>query len=549
MLEDALPADTEPTRPAFARLARAVRAVAYSLLPLAILLLVLEVVLRLAGLGDPDARLGIARGFDRSARYLVPDADVPGAWRTQMFDGDSREVFIPPRDGRVRVLLFGGSNTIAFPERLLAELLGRARPQPGWELVNLGRPGYGSERVSILLEQAMVLEPDIVLIYSGHNEFVERGFAMELAEAWGPPGAEDLARAMQRLRTVNVLTDLLAARSTPAGEASAAPHTRPGDDAEPGADAEGRPETHAAARETFFNLSYEQTLLFYDVYRDNLTAMCRTARQHGAQVMLCTVVGNMLSQPAVAANPRNVLLEDKLRRHTYLVDRALRRLPGRTVDGLMPLPGGRPPIRPHWYDWGQQIPGTEGTAGPRDSDRPPPPRLRQLKPPFAGGPFWADPSGWSDEVHALVRTLAQFHARKLTADERHALEEARALLEEALTLMPQDSLSTYALGLCQYLAGDDARAVQLFREAARLDLAPNRGNDITNDIVRRLGASLPDVLVVDVEAIVAGACPSGLIGYELMVDSCHLHAATLPLLMESLVPGLLALAERGVGSR
>jgi hypothetical protein len=539
-----LPADEQPPRPARARLRGAARALAYSLVPLAVLVVLLELALRVAGLGDPDARLGPGRGFDRDARYLVPDGEVPGAWRTQMFDGDSIEVFIPPRDDRLRVLLFGGSNTIAFPDRVLQDLLDRARPEPGFEVVNLGRPGYGSERVSILLEQAMVLEPDVVVVYSGHNEFVEHGFAMELAEAWGAPGAADLAKALQRLRTVNVLTDLLAGLSGPTGkdDAARAGPARPDDDAGVGVD--DLPEAHVAARETYFGLRYEQTLLFYDVYRDNLAAMCRTARAHGARVLLCTVVGNMLSPPAVAANPRDLLPEEPLRRHTYLVDRALRRLPQRAVDGLLRVPGGGAPIRPRWYDWGQQIRGAAGSGGPRRDGRPLPPPLRPLAPPFSGGPFWADPAGWADDVDRLVRVLSQLHNRRLTADERHELVEARALLEEARVLMPHDSLSTYALGLCQYLLGDDARAVKLLREASRLDLAPNRGNDLTNGIVRELGATLPEVMVVDVEALVAGCCPSGLIGYELMVDNCHLHAGAMPVLMELLVPGIVELAGR-----
>jgi hypothetical protein len=543
----------EPHRPAPGRPARIVRALAFSLLPLLVLLLLAELVLRLAGLGDPEARGSLARGFDRDARYLVPDGHVPGAWRTQMFDGAATELFIPPRDARLRVLLFGGSNTTAFPEKQLQGLLDQARPQPGWEVVNLGRPGYGSERVSILLEQAMVLEPDIVLIYSGHNEFVEHGFAMELAASWSAPGSAGVASALQRLRTVNMLTDLFAGLSTP-DRGSARPPARPAgpdDEAGVGADAapeaagaDNRPETHEAARETFFGLTYEQTLLFYDVYRENLKAMCRTAREHGVRVMLCTVAGNMLAQPAAAANPRDVLDDEILRRHTYLVDRALRRLPRRAAENLMRLPGGAAPIRPHWYDWGQPIRGAAGSAHPAEGARPEPPALRALKPPFAGGPFWADPAGWSEEIHALVGTLSVLHQRRLTDDERLAVGEARGRLEEALTLMPQDSLSTFALGLCHYLLRDDVRAVQSLREAARLDLAPNRGNDLTNDIVRNLGASLPEVLVVDVEAILAGACPSGLIGYELMVDNCHLHAGALPVLMEQFVPGLVQLAGR-----
>ena len=130
-----------------------------------------------------------------------------------MRDDPELEVLVPPKGERRRVLLVGGSNTQLFPGEVLEERLvarsAEAGGRRGWEVVNLGRPGYGSERLRIYLAQAMVLEPDVVVIYTGHNEFVEAGFADDLhrrrdhaATRW----TDRATRALQRLRTFNLLT-------------------------------------------------------------------------------------------------------------------------------------------------------------------------------------------------------------------------------------------------------------------------------------------------------------------------------------------------------
>ena len=144
--------EAEPTR----RLPLPLRLVA-ALLPLVLMLVLAEVALWVAGVGDQKL-LDLSRGFDASGAYIVPDPEVEGGFRTNIFgDSSVEEIAIPPKGEATRVILFGGSNTQTFPEFVLAETLAEKAPDQAFEVINLGRAGYGSERVKILFQQALVL--------------------------------------------------------------------------------------------------------------------------------------------------------------------------------------------------------------------------------------------------------------------------------------------------------------------------------------------------------------------------------------------------------
>ncbi|MFW6168867.1 MAG: hypothetical protein ACODAD_00150 [Planctomycetota bacterium] len=56
----------------------------------------------------------------------------------------------------------------------LREFLPVAHPSRRWEVVNAGGVGYASYRVAKLMEELVRYEPDLFIIYSGHNEFLKR---------------------------------------------------------------------------------------------------------------------------------------------------------------------------------------------------------------------------------------------------------------------------------------------------------------------------------------------------------------------------------------
>ncbi len=79
-----------------------------------------------------------------------------------------------------RIFCVGGSTTYGRPYDdmtsfcgWLRAMLPKADPTRKWEVINAGGVSYASYRVSTLMEELIDYKPDLFIIYSGHNEFLE----------------------------------------------------------------------------------------------------------------------------------------------------------------------------------------------------------------------------------------------------------------------------------------------------------------------------------------------------------------------------------------
>jgi tetratricopeptide (TPR) repeat protein len=79
-----------------------------------------------------------------------------------------------------RIFCLGGSTTYGRPYNdatsfagWLRELLPAADKSKAWEVINAGGISYASYRVAHLMEELIHYQPDLFLIYTGHNEFLE----------------------------------------------------------------------------------------------------------------------------------------------------------------------------------------------------------------------------------------------------------------------------------------------------------------------------------------------------------------------------------------
>ncbi|MBM3985292.1 MAG: SGNH/GDSL hydrolase family protein [Planctomycetes bacterium] len=510
------------------------RRLLFSALTLVLFALLLEGALALTGVGDPRMRLSLTRGFSPTASYFAPVPDKPGHVTTQMFNGESVEVVIPPRSDKVRVMLFGGSNTESFRVDWIRQPLQAALPEPGVEVFNLGRHGYGSERVRILFTQALEHDPDVVLIYMGHNEFIEQGFAAELIEQWRQPWMLKAVEKLSVLHTMNAAVDV--AESLALGRATLTPEQQ-----------RGRGEATV-----FKTLTWERTQIFYEVYEKNLRAMVSLARDAGAKVVLCTLVGNDFDPPFVWNLPRDLptetvqLVHRKRHQAATLIPFCLRR-------SLIQSSTSDPAVHLRPTDWGESItPAQLAERRAREPQNPAPP-LRPLLGELAGQAFGQPSSDWLPPVYPLMATISKICARQLEPADRQALEHAATLLQEVLVLVPDHPATLFELGLVTYmLGGQDERARDLLVAAAHYDRAPTRANDIVNGIVREVAGELagePDVRFFDSERWFRERCPQGLIGYEVMMDNCHLHQGAREILVGNLVPLLEELAREAAEER
>lgn len=177
------------------------------------------------------------------------------------------------------VFCLGGSSVygyphgadFAFPHRL-EQTLRTLHPDRELFVVNQGGMSYGSTRLRLLASQLMAYRPDVVVIYTGHNEFVEADVA-RLASSGDVIDAA--ARPIRRLALYRLGERLL----DPLLPSPAAPSAT-----EFGIDVERREVRSVQAREVT-----EAAVRL----SANLREIVRLVRNGGATPVLCTVASNL----------------------------------------------------------------------------------------------------------------------------------------------------------------------------------------------------------------------------------------------------------------
>jgi hypothetical protein len=118
---------------------------------------------------------------------------------------------------------------------------------------------------------------------------------------------------------------------------------------------------------------------------------------------------------------------------------------------------------------------------------------------------------------------------------------ARPAYADALALRADDPAALFERGLCDFVLRQGDRGHDDLQAAARFDRAPRRGNAVSNGIVRELAAE-EGVALLDVEALFRARTPDGILGYELLMDVCHLQPGARPVLMQDMAAALVELS-------
>ena len=142
----------------------------------------LELGLTLAGIGATDAGADPFVGFESIQPLFVLDEDS-----NQFRTSESRLDFFRPQqfaaqkaEGTFRVFCLGGSTVQGRPfatetafSSWLQINLQSIDPDTNWEVVNCGGISYASYRLVPILDECLGYAPDLVILCTGHNEFLE----------------------------------------------------------------------------------------------------------------------------------------------------------------------------------------------------------------------------------------------------------------------------------------------------------------------------------------------------------------------------------------
>jgi lysophospholipase L1-like esterase len=91
--------------------------------------------------------------------------------------------------GTFRIFTIGGSSTAGVPygtdqafPAWLARRLEAELPDIEFEVVNAAMPGYATRRELVVARELAQYQPDLLILYTGHNEFAERRFYAHLLD-------------------------------------------------------------------------------------------------------------------------------------------------------------------------------------------------------------------------------------------------------------------------------------------------------------------------------------------------------------------------------
>jgi lysophospholipase L1-like esterase len=182
-------------------------------------LVILEVVLRWAGVGE-DLRLVQPAGEGAPAEMYRFNRHTDQAYygATDLSGPEPRPFVLPRPEGTFRIVVIGGSTVAGFPypselafPRLLEILLRAQQPGREVEVLNAGITAINSFSEADLVKQSLASQPDLIIVYTGHNEFVGPGGVGSTSGGFSPRLSPALY-ALRRTRTFQTIAGWLRPR-------------------------------------------------------------------------------------------------------------------------------------------------------------------------------------------------------------------------------------------------------------------------------------------------------------------------------------------------
>ncbi len=274
-----------------------------------ILFVLAEFTLRLARYGS-DLSLFTTETIN-GAQYFFVNPEVKKRYfaRVDFTPNISLDHFQMPKPGSTfRIFCLGGSTTAGFPYSFVGSFSTFLRDRlkamfPEWriEVVNLGMTATNSFTVLDMAREVMDFQPDLLIVYDGHNEFYG---ALGVASRESVLGSRWLTKLYLRLvhfRTFQLLRDvylsitaLLASRDESASAGTM---------------------MERLARGQYIPYGSELYWKGYEIYKANLEELADLCRRHRVPLFLGAQVSNLRDQPPFVSTPEGATLHGEFQRH------------------------------------------------------------------------------------------------------------------------------------------------------------------------------------------------------------------------------------------
>jgi len=183
----------------------------------------LEAVLALAGFKPQVAGEDTFLVFTPHARLfeeqIAPDGEVIlKTVENRLVRLNAQQFSKKKSPGTYRIFCVGGSTTYGAPygdstsfTRWLREFLPVVDGSRRFEVINAGALSYGSFRIALLMQELAGHEPDLFVVYMGHNEFLERQTYKKILET--PEMVTSTVAILSRTRIFTALESLMKSES------------------------------------------------------------------------------------------------------------------------------------------------------------------------------------------------------------------------------------------------------------------------------------------------------------------------------------------------
>jgi hypothetical protein len=277
-------------------------------------------------------------GIELALRFFVPAPAVQGrdpyvsfaaveplfvldATGTRYETSPARLAFFRPQSfaatkgpNTYRIFCLGGSTVQGRPYSVetsfttwLALSLQAARPETDWEVVNCGGISYASYRLVPIMRELLGHEPDLFILYTGHNEFLEDRTYGRLKEM--PGGLIRLHRTLLGLRSYALADRWLSRRGGRANDGTILP-----------AEVEATLDLQDGLASYHRDDAWRRGTIEH--FRRNLEAMVRLSREAAVPPIVMNPVSNLKDCPPFKSEFRSDLTEAQRRRVLDLMERA-----------------------------------------------------------------------------------------------------------------------------------------------------------------------------------------------------------------------------------
>ncbi len=238
-----------------------------------------EAVLWAAGVATVLQREDPSRGFSGLVSVFERDGDHFRTRAGDVYETFNKQAFAARKpDNGLRLFCLGGSSAYGFPwgapvafTAVLGDVLADAHRDRQVEAINVAGVSYAMHRLVILANEIVKYEPDILFVYSGHNEFVERSFYEQLKNRGRSTSGIEYALSHSRLYSVG----------------RALWHDRQEHEQSP----QERFETFVRREQELFTTAQKRTVA--EAFAEGLTRLVRLAQEHRVRVVLATVPCNL----------------------------------------------------------------------------------------------------------------------------------------------------------------------------------------------------------------------------------------------------------------